>query len=288
MEHFPPAAPIPANIQPELTGSVDTDRGCVKCSYNLRGLPAAGVCPECGTPVAMSLRGILLQYAGKDYLETVRSGLSFVLNGILLMIIVNVLLFVAGMISASGTGVTSSTLSVLSAVAQLGVSVLILFGYWRYTQPDPGFLGNDYPDTPRKVIRAAVAVQAAAAVAQVLAQLALIALPITAGGPMMMLMGLVVLVVSLCGLVAWIVGFFGIMRYTSWMASRVPDQYIIKRCRIYMWLLPVIAVVGVVVLFLGPLIALVMYWNLLDRMRKHFKSILATGTPAALKGVRVD
>lgn len=35
-------------------------------------------------------------------------------------------------------------------------------------------------------------------------------------------------------------------------------------------------------LFLGPLIALIIYWNLLDRMRKHLKSILATGRPAAV------
>lgn len=284
MEHLPAAAQNSASMQPDPTGIVDTDRGCVECAYNLRGLPAAGVCPECGTPVAMSLRGILLQYAGKDYLETVRSGLSFVLNGILLMIIVNVVMFGFGVV-ARGGGTPSGTLIVLSSVAQLGVSVLILFGYWRYTQPDPGFIGNDYPDTPRKVVRAAVAVQAVTSVLQVGVSLAEIAIPMPAGGPMEVLLGLVALVVGLCALVAWLVGFFGIMRYTAWIASRVPDQYIIKRCRLYMWLLPVIAVVGIVVLFLGPLIALVMYWNLLDRMRKHFKSILATGSPAALPGV---
>lgn len=51
----------------------------------------------------------------------------------------------------------------------------------------------------------------------------------------------------------------------------------------YRWLLPVIYVVGAIVV-IGPLIALVMYWNLLDRVRKHLKSIEATGMPAELPG----
>jgi hypothetical protein len=53
----------------------------------------------------------------------------------------------------------------------------------------------------------------------------------------------------------------------------------------YRWLLPLIAVVGAVALFLGPLVALIMYWNLLDRMRKHLKSIVANGQPASLRGM---
>ena len=30
---------------------------CVRCSYVLRGIAVDEMCPECGTPVAMSLRG---------------------------------------------------------------------------------------------------------------------------------------------------------------------------------------------------------------------------------------
>ena len=29
---------------------------CLHCNYRLRGLPADGVCPECGTPIIESIR----------------------------------------------------------------------------------------------------------------------------------------------------------------------------------------------------------------------------------------
>jgi hypothetical protein len=38
---------------------------------------------------------------------------------------------------------------------------------------------------------------------------------------------------------------------------------------------------------IGPLIALVMYWNLLDRFRKHTGSIIKNGMPAALPGTHL-
>ena len=44
-----------------------------------------------------------------------------------------------------------------------------------------------------------------------------------------------------------------------------------------------IGVLGSVVL-LGPLIAIGLYWNLLDRVRKHLKSIESTGMAAEQPG----
>jgi hypothetical protein len=44
--------------------------------------------------------------------------------------------------------------------------------------------------------------------------------------------------------------------------------------------------VGALIL-IGPLIALVLYWNFLDRMRKHLKAIEAGGTHMAFKGAGI-
>lgn len=68
-----------------------------------------------------------------------------------------------------------------------------------------------------------------------------------------------------------------------WLATRVPDYFIVKRTKTYMWLLPVLYIPGAALIGLGPLIALVLYWNLLDRLRKHVKSIIKHGGPARLK-----
>jgi hypothetical protein len=48
----------------------------------------------------------------------------------------------------------------------------------------------------------------------------------------------------------------------------------------------VLATVGALLL-LGPLVALVLYWNLLHRMRKHLKAIVETGEPAQLPTMRL-
>src|SRR5437763_8308272 len=50
------------------------DIPCRQCSYNLRGLPAAALCPECATPVAHSLRSDLLCFAHADWLRTLARG----------------------------------------------------------------------------------------------------------------------------------------------------------------------------------------------------------------------
>jgi len=34
-------------------GRLDEDIACLKCGYNLRGLPTDDACPECGTAVML-------------------------------------------------------------------------------------------------------------------------------------------------------------------------------------------------------------------------------------------
>src|SRR5690606_9951670 len=45
----------PAAPHPEVL--VEYDQACIGCGYALRGLPVAGVCPECGMAIARSFRG---------------------------------------------------------------------------------------------------------------------------------------------------------------------------------------------------------------------------------------
>lgn len=55
-------------------GRVGFDLTCAQCGYNLRGLPGAGECPECGTAVAISAHGSPLTAADPEWLATVRRG----------------------------------------------------------------------------------------------------------------------------------------------------------------------------------------------------------------------
>ncbi len=261
---------------------VEVDRNCIQCGYNLRGSPLAGKCPECGTDVSRSLQGILLQYASPDYQRSVESGLGLVLNGILVsivLVVVNILLAFAG----------GGWVVIVGAALGLIPQVMLVLGYLRYTTPDPQFVGTETPDAARNLARIAVLVGAGCALVQFLLQLGLLAGGNAAVGGASGASGLgmvlagALAVVSLLSLVAWAVQFFAVIKYTRWMAKRVPDGWIVDKTKLYIWLLPVLATVGALVL-IGPLIALVLYWNLHHRLRKQVQSIIATGSPAALKG----
>jgi hypothetical protein len=248
--------------------ALDQDRGCIRCSYNLRGLPASGRCPECGTPVADPLRGFLLQYAGEPYLRSLRSVLSLVLNGILLAI---VMIMVS--VPAGDAGQDAARLASIVAVVPTG---MIFWGSWKDTEPDPGYVGREPPRSARQVARGAVAAQAALQALAVVDDFGGLPGSVPGSTAYRLLKGLA----ALTEIVALAVQFFAIMAYTRWLAERVPDRYVVRRSRTFRWLPPLLTIVGAVAMMLGPLIALILDWNLLDRMRKHLKAILAGGAPA--------
>jgi len=100
----PPNGPKPAGEQPAfndeprrgIAASIDLAAGqfrkgrsrggmkvlnhlrCVQCKYNLRGLDVIGVCPECGRPVADSLRG---SDAQREESERVLPGMLMYVGG---------------------------------------------------------------------------------------------------------------------------------------------------------------------------------------------------------------
>jgi hypothetical protein len=275
MTNFPSGSPG----QPAASSTVGPARYCIQCAYALVGLPDSGNCPECGTSIALSLRESTLTNATPEYQRTVLRGLSLVLNGILLMIIVIVAGFFSAMLAGAMGGAGGGAWIPLALQGVLlGVSAMILLGYYLYTTPDPGQVSMEATHSARTVVRITVVAQAA---------LALVNLGIEALGYVSAvgqdLLGILSLVLGLVGMGLWAVQFFAVMRYTRWLGTRVPDFFVMRRTKLYMWLLPVLYIPGALVVGIGPLVALVLYWNLLDRMRKHLKSIVADGTPAPLK-----
>lgn len=275
------SAEDPPHHPPLPNAMLDRDQPCMKCGYQLRGLPVAGVCPECGTPVQDSLRGLLLQYASEEYRRRMLRGLSLVLNSIMLMVIVKVvfsrvLMAAFGQPPGVALGVT---------IASLGVTAMSIVGYWWYTELDPGYTGVEKPKSARRVARVAVCVSAGIQAVELILQLAESAVA-PVGGTAAGLSALTVVSVglTLAGLAAWGTQFFATMAYTRWVGTRLPDAFVQRRAKKYMWLLPLLQTVGIIALGLGPVVALVLYWNLLDRVRKHLRSINTAGVPADLPG----
>ena len=85
---------------------ISFDVHCVECEYNLRGLSEAGLCPECGSSIAVSLRehdnptGV----SGRPYRKAALVGLGCVLIGLAIRgsIMFGLLSFTAGILIELG------------------------------------------------------------------------------------------------------------------------------------------------------------------------------------------
>jgi hypothetical protein len=279
MDHSEVGAAVPVD-GPGPSGVVQQPRYCIQCGYSLLGLPVTGQCPECGTAVELSLREPWLSSCSTTYLESLRKGFSLVLNAILLMVASTVVMFGVTVVMR-GTPGAMAIFQIVNLVVSLGISIMLYLGYWHATTPDPSQVAMETSTSARNVVRIAVI----AMMALGLIQIVVAGISLSGTGPGVQLMTFVLMGLGVAGMVAWAVQYFAMMRYLRWLASRVPDAYIIARTKRYMWLLPVLTTVGMFCFLLGPLLALVMYWNLLQRFHKHVKAILATGRPMELPGM---
>jgi len=62
------------------------DQPCVNCSYNLKSLPLDNNCPECGTPIRISVESNLLRYADREWLIRLFRGLDWIVKGLACLI----------------------------------------------------------------------------------------------------------------------------------------------------------------------------------------------------------
>ena len=116
-------------LNPAASGGelITEDRGCNNCGYSLLGLPAGGLCPECGFPIPTPSRrfpsGDNLTDAPRTYLRLLSIGLSGAAIAALILGI--------GLVSlADFNGVTA-------ALALSVGSVLWFLSNWIVTRPRP-------------------------------------------------------------------------------------------------------------------------------------------------------
>jgi hypothetical protein len=271
LEPLPP--PSPDDEPPR--GMVEGDRPCLQCGYNIRGLYLDAHCPECGVRVADSLRGNLLRYASPEYLESLHRGVVLVMAGLVAGVIatVGVITLAIALSVASGGGKADAGIELAASVVGLGTSLLGLLGYWLLSAPDPGLIGVDKAMSSRKLLRGAVAASVATAllsfVFTIINYFHLIGGPLALSNPTSIIKGLI----SLCAGVAWLVQFFAAMKYVQWLSRRVPDPSLHAEAGRFMWLGPLIFVLGYLCVGLGPLIALIFYLVILNNLRMHLKRV---------------
>lgn len=209
-DYIPP--PYPTSGPFDATGTINADVACRKCGYNLRGLKNEGRCPECGTPVGFSTVGDLLRYSDPAWLTILTRGMSYILWGILVSILVAV--------------VTIPLRSeLLNAWLSIAGGLLGVAGAWLLTEPDPSGLGEDQYATSRKLVRVALVVGLGGELVAALTQ----TLPIPEA-----LQFVLTLAVGLAGLFG-VVGEFAKFIYLEKLARRVPDVSLAERARLLRW-----------------------------------------------------
>lgn len=258
------------------------------CSYKLVGLPRHGVCPECGTEIAKSQRGSLLVHSDPAYLKRLHLGVFTVQAGVVVMVLGYLAFILASTASnaARSAGAPGWTVTAgVSMIGSVGLSIvtaaLTLCGWWLLSEADPRSDPSDRGERPRRLVRTSVGLEG---VFTLLNQS--LALLVLASAAIAEPLRIAAALLTLAQFVAFAVRYFASMQYVRWLSVRLPNQKVQSRARRMLWLGPVLITVGWACLALGPIVALVMYYNLLDLVRQQLKQIRKRVAEGDLPGER--
>lgn len=290
MNTSPDSTPAAAESQ-SLPAAITTDAPCLGCGYNLLGIARSGRCPECGSSVARSLRGNLLEYASVEYLRTLRAGGIVVIVGTFISFVGEGTLDATLKFLSTLTGSTSrGAPETLESLTNLLASVLWVIGWWMLTTPDPGLVGPDADMKPRRTLRWALIVSASLMLGKAVIEFLPSAgrsfntantggiLTISrwpSSGPDIAIAILFVLIGG-ASLAFIIVCFFVSLKLVNTLASRASDKSLEKFAAKCVWLLPTL----IATLFAAP-IAIILYLLLMFRLTFRIGAALQTARAAA-------
>jgi len=236
---------------------------CLRCGYALRGLAPDGMCPECGTPIERSLRGNFLVYSDPAYVRWLHAG-SVLIEAALAARVLLIGALLAAQVAAGATGWSSAPLEGAWKLGNLGASAAALAGWWALSAPDPAFLGAGAGSRARVVVRWVVCITAGMSILDLIVQVA----PLSAGLSVSTQARVLVWLAVLVG------GFLAEMLYIQWLTRRLPDRRLHRFAGTMLWLAPVLCTIGVLVCYIGPIAAYVLYWVLIDRLRSRLGAVL--------------
>ena len=297
----PPIGPQSALAGGDLQDYVTEDRRCIGCAYDLRGVPKSSKCPECGLDVARSLLSNLLINSTPKFVGKLHRGVIWIQTALVASLLAVLAPFLTGFFVAYSAGPNAGWGPFIAFAICVGVSFLVLLiaevvsiiGWWSFSTLDPRNTGRDRGETPRLVLRISViasavglllflglfalsivlASQAAAATASAAAAApGTPTTPPVIGSGRLLASGLPNLA-FLAMAAASGVRYFASLVYIGWLGPRVPDDRVKVRSERMMWLGPVLFCIGGLCVGIGALIAFVLYYNMLDWLRKDLKHI---------------
>ena len=208
----------------DAQGVVVSDAPCRQCGYNLRGLNKTGVCPECASPVAVSVRGDSLRYAALPWVRQVVRGVRATTWGVrgFIVLMIGAIFFAVFLVSTMIAAGTAAVWIVGLLAGALGIAGLVCFaltqlGIWLSTAPDPSRALDRAQVTPRRIARTAP-------VALLLCYALKLGVPLTTGP-----LAVVLQVLSFVTFGVLCVGAVGYLRYMQTICGRIPRRDLANR-----------------------------------------------------------
>jgi len=268
---------------------LDTDTPCIECGYDLAGLSAAGVCPECAAPVTNTLRGGLLRFSDPQHLKRLQRGAALTLLGCFGAAVMGI---ASGM--AEGAGAAAGVEIAMLAISLCAIGAMLL-GWWWLTSADPASIQRDRLKASRMSVRISVLVMIV---------LGVIGIPFVVGASLLSepLLGDILLVLASIALLGATFVQFLAMCFSIWhvrgLSARFPDSKLRGRAGITLRLLALSIIlmlsgllaamvgvfVGLTVVMAGALallVSIIMYLLTIERARSLLAKTLrqATASP---------
>ncbi len=198
------------NVQDVVSGDV----ACRHCSYNLNHAPLLGLCPECGTPVALSVQGDRLCNSDPKWLGKLARGINLILWEIVVVIF-----------GLAGVVVLFRHNLWVSGIVGLIGRMVGLAGTWMVTEPDPSGVGEDAYGSIRKWIRVI-------AIAEFSHQFLQLYINTSAGYWQRLLL---IQIIAMLFEIVSLAGTMARLKYFQKLALRIPDDRLAARSRLLFW-----------------------------------------------------
>jgi hypothetical protein len=208
--------------EPTPGSHIGHDVRCRECGYCLRGLSYYGLCPECATPVQLSLGGSDLYTASLRWLRRLRRGFwltKFALAILLLSLIASTVAVALSSPSAIPLSWLASALLLASGIALPVAIACALVGFVLATQPEPIVRALGEGLSARRLARYLVLISALMWATMEF---------ISAVVPSNAVIDVVMMVLPHCAVLAGLAAAIAFARYVGYLLKRTPETKPLK------------------------------------------------------------
>ncbi len=209
---------IAADVALDGEGCIAEDLGCLACGYNLRGLQPTGRCPECGIAIGRSAYGDLLRFCEPTWVNRLAEGMDWIYRSIILSFFLGLPLGLLAVLLSFLFGRNQDQFVQPAGAMILGL--LLVVGFWRVTEPEPGCIQREERVCPRRLVRWTAVAACSVSVLDV---------------PFAYYPGLCAGVVELVSSVLLLFNVLAVLTYARQMATRIPDLSLARQTRVVTW-----------------------------------------------------